>query len=195
MFTSPRFPNPPPEGDEHEEATFEGVGRVLTQWEEIEQVFGNLYSGFIGKLELIDAIRDYGAPPKLIFNSRLNGLRAAAWAYFCSKPNQAHEGDFDRIAAQASDFSTNRNDIAHGIVRPLGYLLPGHKDVSWRFYLLPPGYRKKYFDEFQLPAYAYDSASMIKLESELYNFADDVLRFRFRLWDYSNIYLKNELQP
>jgi hypothetical protein len=44
-------------------------------------------------------------------------------------------------------------------------------DLLWRFYLLPPDYRKKAFDRFHLPAYAYDSKSMIKLANELFVFS------------------------
>ncbi len=99
-------------GDDDEEATYAGVGRVTSQWEAIEFQFSRLYSIFVGKPD--EEMRAYGAGR--IFRERSKILAEAARDYFIRNPDQELEGQLHALTIRAEGFSDRRNEIAHGIV-------------------------------------------------------------------------------
>lgn len=176
-------------GDEDENATFAGVGRVLSEWEAIELTLSHIYSGFTGRLEVVSAIREYGE--KTVFTFRLAALRTAAQGFFCGRPDQALESEFDAIVVRCKEFSSHRNDIAHGIVGPLNKVSdprsPG--ETVWRYHLLPPDYTTRKFNDLHLPLYAHDARTMSDLARRMFEFRRDLIGYRFKLWPHSDLYM------
>ncbi len=118
------IPPYPTEGDETEDITYAGVGRVLSHWEMIEVELSHIYSLFLDRFEEIEALREYGVPR--IFEERIKGLIAASEHYFRAYPSQDLESEFSGIVTKVRNFLARRNDIAHSIVRPLEWIIwPG----------------------------------------------------------------------
>ncbi len=132
--------------------TYAGVGRALTQWEEIELALSFLYGTFVGKPNDAEAFREYGKGP--IFDSRMTGLKEAAAKFFIAHHHQELEGVFDKLAEDIRNFSHRRNEIAHGTVRPMLWLRPSKTD-PFTYCLIPSHYTKKKFDAAGLPVYVY----------------------------------------
>jgi hypothetical protein len=97
------------------DVTFNAVGRAISAWETLEAHLSYLYSIFIGKPMLIDALEAYGRENK-IFEQRIRGLCGTAEAYFMKQPSQDREGEVDAIISEARRLSIYRHQIAHGII-------------------------------------------------------------------------------
>src|SRR4051812_34554162 len=104
----------PTTGDADDNATYAGVGRVLTQWEEVEVTLSQLYVSFSGRGKDLTIQREYGSGT--IFRERIAKVVTVSHGYFCAKPSQAQEGEFEQLVAKCMGFSARRNDVAHGIV-------------------------------------------------------------------------------
>jgi hypothetical protein len=105
-------------GDKFPNTTYEAVGRALSAWEELEVNLSHLFGVFSGKDPLsTETYASYGE--ERIFVQRADMLERLASSYFIIKPNQNLEGDFCHLICDTRCFSARRNDIAHGVVRPI----------------------------------------------------------------------------
>jgi hypothetical protein len=112
-------------GDADIMTTYAGVGIVLSAWEEIELSLSQFYSFMVGRPYHIDAMREYGRGT--IFRERMKILVDETHIRLCC---QTQEGEFDKIAEECIGFSNRRNDVAHGIVRPIEMLYPPPPDAA-----------------------------------------------------------------
>lgn len=180
--------DPPPlpsRGDDDDDATYAGVGRVMSRWEAVEIELAHLYTVLVGRPHDAGATREYGSGR--IFHERLATLCAAAEDYFRIDPNQTREGETRELLRKVRGYSDRRNEIAHGIVRQISwvrglreYLSPdaiGHI----QFCLVPPHYTFRKFDQANRPAYAYTSQELLILEQHLFDLAEEVQAFRLTL--------------
>lgn len=175
----------PTRGDVNADSTFAGVGRVLTQWENVEIHLSELYSYFVGKPQEMPAIALYGLPK--IFSDRMNALEQAAHQHFIATPDQANEGEFCRIARAARGFSARRNEVGHGVVhdmRRMAYFRHSldPQPVRPEYCLVPPHFARRNFNtQTNAPTFAYAAIELQDLEAALAAFGRDVAAFRNKL--------------
>jgi hypothetical protein len=160
-------PPVPEDGDLDDSSTYAGVGRVLSAWEAVEAELSHIYAAFIGKLYQVEAYREYGGGR--IFAERMLTLKTAAEAHFRRHPNQQLEGDFDQRVEIAEKFSARRNEVAHSIVRDLGFVRQFRvcDHIHSQFFLVPSHYNFKRFGPDNLPTYAYTSVELAHLNNGL----------------------------
>jgi hypothetical protein len=105
-------------GDKTPNRTYEAVGCALSAWEELEVGLSYLFGIFTGKNPLsMTTYAEYGEPT--IFALRADALQRTAERYFIGRPSQELEAFFGSLMYDARAFSARRNDIAHGVVRPI----------------------------------------------------------------------------
>jgi hypothetical protein len=144
-------------GDFDEAKTYEGVGRVMDRWENLEFGLARIYSIFVNDPDG-EALTAYGKGR--IFRDRITELRKAGEAYFRSEPHQTHEGTFDAICAAAEGFAGRRNEVAHGVVFFVNNL-PGIRkrfdlrDDRKQFLLIPPLFAHRNHGPDGLPSWGY----------------------------------------
>ena len=157
----------PERGDHSEDTTYAGVGRVLSEWEACEAELSHIYAMFVCKFFQPEAYREYGAGR--IFIDRLRIIRSAAEAYFVRHPNQEREGKFDQLAQLAEMCSARRNEVAHSIVREMGFVRSRRfgDPFGQQFCLVPSHYNYKRFGPDNMPTYAYTSAELAYLKGGL----------------------------
>lgn len=149
----------PKHGDNAPDDTCKWVGRCLTEWEEMEHVLSTVYSQFCRNPQHIPTMREYGAPN--IFRERKKRLEEAAESFFIRHCNQKVEGDFASLLDQIAHYSDRRNEIAHGVVRPLQWIWPhlpvyeAIRDGALQYALIPALYTHKKLDETHRPRYIY----------------------------------------
>jgi hypothetical protein len=131
--------------DADREKTYAGVGRVMSEWEGIEVTLSHLYCQFKGKPISAETMHEYGFGRNV--NERIAILESAAHKFFC---DQKKEAQFDRLLEEIKGYSFRRNDIAHGVVRPLNYLAD-----SYTWWLLPAHYKPNKTRGAMSPEYAY----------------------------------------
>lgn len=160
----------PRKGNLSQNVLFAAIGRTLNAWEEVEIALSHLYSVFVtGDRFDGAAMHDYGAPAN--FNQRFGLLLRAAEQHFIRRPSQPIEGEFARLAAMVSGYSARRNDIAHGHVHYLHWIIPprapitllsaGRGELQWC--LVPPHFRANKFTAKNLPAYVLTSREINEL--------------------------------
>ena len=110
-------PSFPPTTTNHVEPIYCGVGKVLSSWEGIEEQLSRVYSFACGKPDQRETISNYGT--ERIFVTRLQKLKEQAATLFKKIHSQEIEGKFDNIIEHLVGFSGRRNEVAHGIVRPI----------------------------------------------------------------------------
>src|SRR5437868_3763424 len=110
----PPFPS---HGDAQDDTTYAAVGRFMSAWEELEVTLSHLHAALVKRPFDAEALWGYG--DGRIFADRLKILEAAADGFARAKPDQALEGDFCSLLRSVRGFADRRNDIAHGIVRPI----------------------------------------------------------------------------
>jgi hypothetical protein len=175
----------PYDGDEDDAHTYEGVGRVMTAWESVEFDLSRLYSIFAGDPDG-QVMTEYGQGR--IFRDRITALRLIASKWFLARPNQALEGDFDRICAHAEGFSLRRNEIAHGIVMQVDGLLFFRMafkltDDRPRYACIPPYYAFRNADSAGNPLWAYTRHNAKVLERMLWRVVFAIDDYRKLLTD------------
>lgn len=172
----------PSRGDDDEDATYAGVGRVISRWEAVEVELARLYTVLVGRPHEADTIREYGSGR--IFHERLATVCTAAEAYFRANPNQASEGETRELLRKVRGYSDRRNEVAHGIVRQMHWVRALRENLSpdvlghIQFCLVPPHYTFRKFDQANRPAYAYTSEELLILEKHLFDLAAEVQEFR-----------------
>lgn len=167
----------PQTGDESEDTTYAGVGRVMSAWEDVEIATSFTYAQLSEKPESELAFREYGSGR--IFADRMKILDFAAGQFFVRHNNQSLEGKYKRLGESLRGFASRRNDIAHGIVRkllfqPAAFTVPKHVSL-----LLPPYYNPRQFDSDNKPAFAYSSVELLELAASLHDLHLAVHDFRF----------------
>jgi hypothetical protein len=158
----------PAQGDEDDDATYAGIGRVISRWEEVEALLAHLYSCFLLDPDLASLVREYGNPR--IFSDRMIQLQNGAERYFVRHPNQQMEASFQMLSRRIVGFSARRNDIAHCVVRPMFWLSAFgiERSPAMSYCALPPHYTGRRFDdETNKPSYVYTSVELLQLEEQL----------------------------
>jgi hypothetical protein len=112
-------------------------------------------------------------------------IKAAAEVYFLEHPHETLPGDLKALLGRARDYSSRRNEIAHGIVQRATI----YSDTRYGYYLFPPDYASNKLNIALLhalavetalsPRYMYSSAEIGRFEerfcSELIPKADEIL--------------------
>lgn len=170
-MANPWDPQPIPEsGDDNEETTYGGVGRVISAWSYIEFSLSRLYTLFLGDLDAKDPMNEFGAYS--IFRERFNALDRAACTYFARHPSQAGEAIFDQLTEHIVGYSDRRNEVAHGIVMDMKGLRIFEHDFSQdsegraQFLVIPPLHMGKKHVR-SVPTYAYNRAMLDDLAGAL----------------------------
>jgi hypothetical protein len=173
------IPPSPIRGDDDQETTFAGVGRVLTQWEMIEVELAQIYGWLVMRPDQIEALHLYGEPQ--IFRERIKGLQVVADVYFRWNPQQDAEGGFCTLITNVCNFSARRNDVAHSIVRPFQWIIPPKLEGPLQFCAVPPHYTGRKFDPQNMPLFIYTSVELAALSKALFCVAQDAAKFKWKL--------------
>ena len=174
----------PTRGDDDDDWTYAGIGRVTSQWEAIEFELSRLYSIFVGKPD--EEMQGYGQGR--IFIDRAKILEETAQKYFVMQPNQDLEGQLCSLMQRVRGFSDRRNEVAHGIVFQLQHLAFFRKnmDTSVRgkiqFGLIPPYHTLRKHGPDGFPLYAYTSTHLLKLEEVMRWLELDLASYRRQLF-------------
>ena len=151
-------------GDTNPDYTYAGVGHVLSAWEQTEIELGYLLSAFRLKHLDWETMIEYGKGTT--FLGRCDKLLSGKDEFFIKVHNQAVEAEFDAIYKATENFAKRRHDIAHAIVRDetwARWRVPNQPDpdsMGRRWFLLPPHYNGRSYNEHALPEYAYTSATL-----------------------------------
>ena len=111
-------------GDFNSDATYLGVGRIISAWESIEFSLCIIFSAFAGDPGG-EAMRLYGA--KRSFPHRLNDFGDMAENQFVKHPNQKREGELLRHLTGVAGFMERRNEVAHDNISLFRERLLGEK--------------------------------------------------------------------
>ena len=165
--------DPPPiprDGDLDDRLTFEGIGRIIDQWERIEFTIARLHSVFAGGPDESSEMREYGAGRNVVERSIIIKTQADKW--FVKHPNQRQEGQFDKLMREYLGFADRRNEIAHGIVHPVSGLTyfrqrTTRADYLVQYAVIPPYQVMKRYHDNGVPKYMYASPEMELLMDRL----------------------------
>jgi hypothetical protein len=108
----------PSKGDDNQDILYAAVGRVISQWENVELGLSHLYAIFIGQPFTVGIYAQYYEPSKT-FMTRLAAVERQSERFFQKAPNQAIEGEFSDLVKRVNGFSERRHEVAHGFVRPI----------------------------------------------------------------------------
>ena len=103
-----------------------------------------------------------------------------------SRIHQDHEGEFSQIINAARRLADRRNEIAHGIVRPLQriqQMLPEYdhiRDERLEYALVPPLYTRKKLDEKHRPLYIYTATELERFAQTFFGLSKEVVLLRIR---------------
>lgn len=154
-------------GDDNDETTFAGVGRVLSRWEAVEFAFARLHSVFHGVIDGPEFLGAYGEGR--IFKVRLGRLQGAADDFFIGHIDHSAEVNFQALVRAAEGFAERRNDVAHGVVMAISDFtifrerMPADTPSGDRWALMPPLQTIKRHDDDGFPSYAYSSTELKEL--------------------------------
>jgi hypothetical protein len=178
----PPFPS---KGDDNQDILYAAVGRVISQWENVELGLSHLYAIFIGQPFSVGIYAQYYEPSKT-FMTRLAAVERQSERFFQKAPNQEIEGDFCDLVKRVSGFSERRHEVAHGFVRPIQWYrvaLPSLSapDGPFQYCVVPPHYQANWFGKSNMPHYVYTSTELAQLELLMFRFGQDITSFRYRL--------------
>jgi hypothetical protein len=122
--------------------TYAAVGRATSAWETLEAHLSYLYSIFVEKPMLVDAMEEYGRDRRKL-PCRIRALNGAADAYFVKFPNQEHQGALRFIIKETKELASKRHQIAHGVVHMLPAFTGSKNELGyyadrWGYLLMPP---------------------------------------------------------
>jgi hypothetical protein len=118
-------------------ALFSAVGRATSAWETLEAHLSYLYSIFVGKPMLVDALEEYGRDRTTV-PARMAELCKVGKAYFTKFPSQELEAMLADIIKDTRALSGKRHQIAHGIVHTLPAFTGAQDEHGW--YIPSPGF-------------------------------------------------------
>jgi len=105
----------PDRADADDNATFAGVGRVLTAWELVEFALGTIY-GILRDDGTLNSVLEYGTLGE-VFSRRYPRLKIEADSFFARYPNRPIiERQFYKLLERTIGYSIRRNEVAHGLV-------------------------------------------------------------------------------
>jgi hypothetical protein len=175
------MPPLPKRGDENQNDTFAAVGVALSKWEYFEGQLGLLYAGLVDAHHAsAPALRSYGVITA--FSTRIDMLREATFAFFFGKNKDDLRDDVIDTLNTAKEFSTRRNEIAHGVVQQYS---PKEGDYVSGFVIGPSYFavRKKKITLNELTnnievrdSYAYTSKELNIFSAHFEELAEDVMR-------------------
>lgn len=157
----------PKRGDDTREITAAAKGEATSAWELAEEFLSRLFAAVSGApfQARLETARSYGA--LLNFRDRLDSLQRQGWRFFQANCDQALEADFEDVILLARRLSVRRNEIVHSIIKGVPYHMSAvregetHKIVARvRFFILPPAYTDRKFDERFTPEFHYSSVEM-----------------------------------
>lgn len=169
----------PTRGDDDQDSTFAGIGRVLSQWEMIEVELSHIYAWLMNRPEEIEVLRQYGE--KRIFAERIKEFRQIADVYFRGNPHQETEGELSTLTDTICKFAERRNEVAHCIVRPFQWIASPGDEGLLQFCAVPPHYTARKFDFENIPMFAYTSLELTALSRALFDVAQEAAKFKWKL--------------
>ena len=120
-------------GDSDADSIYLAVGKSLSTWESLEQLFAHLYGIFIGT-ESAAALRAFGCITSA--GGRRDAIRESGAVFFFEKAiSKDISGKLQKLLDHFGNAAGKRNDIGHGIV---GRLPQQYKADG--FFLMPPEY-------------------------------------------------------
>jgi hypothetical protein len=164
--------DPSPLGDSDENQIFNAVGRALTEWEQVENACARLFALLVSANQR----RTYHAPAVRAFGcinstkTKAEMLRVAAVPYFARRKSKAQfAAQFKKVVGEYTNFSSRRNDIAHGLLSRVFITgkrtSKGERRGAIGLYLLPSFYNSKKFKEEKF-SYQYTSSDLIHYQQE-----------------------------
>jgi hypothetical protein len=162
---------------------YNGVGRVLSQWEIVELQLGYLYSAFVLKHQDWEALLEYGRGSSS--KDRFSVLSKAAKQFFIVHSDQTIEGELECLLRRTNSFKDRRHDVAHAIVRDETWAQWVVQDPRSEtrtpkgYFLLPTHYKRNRYDEIMLPTYAYNSVNLAELEYQLAQLSTEIMGFGY----------------
>ena len=120
--------------------------------------------------------REYGKGA--IFANRAIIIEEAAEKWLC---DQTLESEFDRLLCVARHFAGRRNEVAHGVVRPIQWVMPIYQPYHrLQYCLVPPYHTYRKYDLHNRPEYIYISETLSDLAQIIRVLANEILQFRIR---------------
>lgn len=170
-MANPWDPLPIPiRGDLDKTVTYEGLGRLIVRWEDIDFSLARIYSILVGDPDG-DALREYGKGRTV--PEKIGILRAAMdekWAV--RRHSQKLEGRFDKLLQEVDGFSERRNEFAHAILHQGSMFtffqertdLPPYRA---QFALIPAYHVLKRYNPNGMPKFMYTEDNMKQLLARL----------------------------
>jgi hypothetical protein len=175
----------PAHGDEDEGRTFEGIGRIVSEWEYVELELGHLYTVLVDRFGDIEALQEYGSGG--LFSQRVSILVRAQEQCFHRTPHQALEGEFDELIQRIRKYADRRHDVAHGIVKPIQWVFPPgdarrvENVIGFQYCVVPPHYKDNHLDPNNLPLYLYTYEEMLQIQGAMHGAMHEVSRYKWKL--------------
>lgn len=149
----------PAQGDLDPDHIYKAKGRAISAWENVEVALSGLFAIFCGEhWDNDEAFRKYGEP--LNFKTRADALERAARQFFIKKCDQELEGRFENLVINIKNFQVRRNEITHSVLarKPFVYITSPNQDTGlFEYFLVPPTYTFRKFDNNFMPEFAYVS--------------------------------------
>jgi hypothetical protein len=113
-------------------------------------------------------------------------LETVAESILCSTPQEI-EAEFCRAASAATRLADRRNEIAHGIVRPLQWMqsvLAEYEELRERpleYALVPPLFTRRNLDERHRPKYVYTANELMQFGLAFNDLSREVALLKTRI--------------
>lgn len=169
-----------PVAGSNENELYAAIGRVISQWSDVEAGICVIYQLLVGRLFDRSAVLEYGAGYK--FRDRLGIIREAARRFFILHPDQDHEGDLFRLLDRVEEFAAHRNDVAHAAVRPWEWVGPTSGGAqTFTLCLLPAHFDPKRFTD-NKPDFVYDASALESLNAALLRLTQNTAMHKSDWW-------------
>jgi hypothetical protein len=156
----------PEHGDDNTTDTYTMLGQAVSEWGEMEYALSHLYAQLIGKPSHIPTMRRYGEGK--VFAERAKRVLTAADKFFVAQPSQDLEGGFSDLIRRVLMFAQRRNEIAHGVVRPLQWIQPIMTEYDsirrgpLQYAVVPPLFTDQKLDAEHRPKYIYTANELMR---------------------------------
>jgi len=178
-------PPPPTQADADVEVLYAAIGCSLSHWEDIESELSHWYALCIGKMwkhEAYDEYFDKGRTSQ----GRIAAMEKATERYFMNNPSQEAEGQLGVLIDATRKFADRRHELAHGIVRPIGWYWPVVKATMKlppalrdEWCLVPPHYQRSWFDPDKWePEFVYTSKEVYMIDHGFVEHLHLLMHFR-----------------